>query len=200
MVGVEKSQLRRLSRLNVFSRWEVAELPKLLMPGEEVLAVLSGFYSSGTAILCVTSRRLLLVDKKIMRLSYEDMRFEAISDISFSQQALLASARFYIAGRNIQFRSWYRKELRILVQFVQDRMFESHNSQVREPEYNHYTNKRTPSQIMASSVEPMLETPETNQLKVAEIMNKPMEIPHHITERVARLQRAAKFVNELPNR
>ncbi len=192
MVGTPKSQMQRLSRLSLFSRWEVAELPKLLMPGEHVIAVLSGFYTSGTAILCVTSRRLLLIDKKITRLNYEDMRFEAISDISFSQQAFLASARFYIAGRNIQFRSWYRKELRILVQFVQDRMFEAHRPQGAETQQydHHFMNHRQSSQSapVLTQALPEAETP----------LNEPvMKTPIHLVERVARWQRAARYVGGL---
>ena len=205
MVGAPKSQMQRLSRLSLFSRWEVAELPKLLMPGEHVIAVLSGFYTSGTAILCVTSRRLLLIDKKFVRLNYEDMRFEAISDISFSQQAFLASARFYIAGRSIQFRSWYKKELRILVQFVQDRMFEAHENHPKEsqaPTYSHhFMNRRSPSQILqrttAQEQEDFSSTDTNNSTSEHMPLERPIEIPHHILNRVKRWQRAAKLVSEL---
>lgn len=117
--------LFKLSPFNIFSKMEVAELPKILMPHEQVLGIISGFYSVGTATLCVTSRRLLLIDKKLLRMSYEDIRFEAISEVNFSQQLLLASVKFYFAGRQVQFRSWYRRELRTLAQFTQNKMFEA---------------------------------------------------------------------------
>ncbi|MBP9738082.1 PH domain-containing protein [Candidatus Saccharibacteria bacterium] len=116
---------QRLSRLSYFSRLEVAELPKLLLPGEQVLVLLSGLYSAGTATLCVTSKRLLLIDRKWTRLSYEDIRFSAIIEVQFSQQVFLASVKFYYAGRELHFRSWYKPELRSLVHFVQGRMSSS---------------------------------------------------------------------------
>ena len=114
---------QKLSKLSYFSRLEVAELPKLLLPDEQVLVVLSGLYSAGTATLCVTSKRLLLIDRKWTRLSYEDIRFSAISEVQFSQQAFLASVKFHYAGRELHFRSWYKPELRSLVHFVQGKMF-----------------------------------------------------------------------------
>lgn len=116
---------RNLSRLNIFSRFELAEIPQLLLPGEEVLCMISGFYTAGTATLCVTSHRLLLIDKKFIRLNFEDIRFEAIREVSYSRQLLMASVKLYYAGRELQFRSWYRRELRTLAEFVQSKMFET---------------------------------------------------------------------------
>lgn len=206
MNGMRDIKMQRTTRLSFFSRREVAELPHLLMPGESVIAILSGFYTAGTAILCVTNRRLLLVDKKFVRLSYEDVRFEAISDISYSQQAMLASARFYIAGRNIQFRSWYKKELRTLVQFVQDRMFEAHQQVVTSSEqsYNHHfmnRKKATASPAQFSGVLSSERNQEEAQLaEEGSASNRvPQRIPRHIVDRVNRLQRAARFVSELPS-
>lgn len=206
MKGMKDIKMQRTTRLSFFSRREMAELPRLLLPGESVIAVLSGFYTAGTALLCVTNRRLLLIDKKFVRLSYEDVRFEAISDISYSQQAMLASARFYIAGRNIQFRSWYKKELRILVQFVQDRMFEAHQQVVvnSQQSYNHhFMNRRrkvdSPTQL--SGALSSAKNDEDNGLDSfgKDDQHAPQHIPRHIVDRVNRLQRAARFVGELPS-
>ncbi len=118
--------VQALTRLSFFSKREMIELPRLLLPDERILVVISGIYTAGTAILCVTSRRILLVDKKLLRSSFEDIRFESIKEVNFSQQALMASIRFFYAGREMQFRSWHKKELRILAQMVQQKMFEAH--------------------------------------------------------------------------
>ena len=115
----------KISKLDFFSNQELAELPKLLLPGENVLSVISGVYTSGTAILCVTSKRLLLIDKKLVRLNFEDIRFESISEVNYSHQLFLASLNLYYAGRNLQFRTWYKDALRTLAQFIQDKMFEA---------------------------------------------------------------------------
>lgn len=122
MIGRVK---KRFSRINLFTPFEMKELPNLLMPGEQVLGVLSGFYSAGTAVLCATTFRLLLVDKKVIRMNIEDIRYESISEIDYSQQLFIASTKLYFSGRELQFRTFYRRELRALAQFIQNKMFEA---------------------------------------------------------------------------
>lgn len=118
----------RISRISSFSHREVAEIPHLLMSGEEVLGMISGYYTSGTAVLCVTTRRLLLIDKKWMRLNFEDIRFESISEVNYSHQLFFASLHFFYAGRDLHFRTWHKQDLRDFAQIVQSKMFEARDS------------------------------------------------------------------------
>ncbi len=118
----------RISRISSFNHREVAEIPKLLMNGEELLGMISGYYTAGTAILCVTSRRLLLIDKKWMRLNFEDIRFESISEVNYSHQLFIASLHFFYAGRDLHFRTWHKQDLRNFAQIVQSKMFEARDS------------------------------------------------------------------------
>lgn len=115
---------KQIIRVDFFNSRELSEIPNLLMPDEQMLAVVSGFYTAGTAVLCVTSKRLLLIDKKLLRFSLEDVRFESIKEVNFSQQAFFASLKFFYAGKDMQFRTWHRRELRLLSQLVQEKMFE----------------------------------------------------------------------------
>lgn len=191
--------MQRISRLNFFTRREMAELPKHLTANEQVIAVLSGFYTSGTAILCVTNKRLIILDKKWVRLSYEDIRFEAISEVHFSQQAFLASARFYIAGRNVAFKSWYRGELRTLVQFVQDKMFESRHGGGATADYNHHIMKNITKGAPALGAQVIAEMPEADVVDARPVQSlySTVTMPKHVIERVQRYQRAARFVGDL---
>lgn len=118
----------RISRISSFSHREVAEIPHLLMSGEEVLGMISGYYTAGTAVLCVTTRRLLLIDKKWMRLNFEDIRFESISEVNYSHQLFFASLHFFYAGRDLHFRTWHKQDLRDFAQIVQSKMFEARDS------------------------------------------------------------------------
>lgn len=118
---------QQVVRVDFFNARELSEVSHLLMKGEQLLAAVSGFYTAGTAVLCVTSKRVLLVDKKMLRLSIEDVRFESIKEVNYSQQALFASLRFFYAGRDMQFRTWHRRELRSLSQIVQEKMFDVRN-------------------------------------------------------------------------
>lgn len=118
----------RISRISSFNHREVAEIPNLLMNGEELLGMISGYYTAGTAILCVTSRRLLLIDKKWMRLNFEDIRFESISEVNYSHQLFIASLHFFYTGRDLHFRTWHKQDLRDFAQIVQSKMFEARDS------------------------------------------------------------------------
>jgi hypothetical protein len=184
---------------------EMAELPKLLIPGEKVLGVISGFSHGNTVLLAVTSDRLLVVDKKWVRLSYEDIRYESINEVTYSQQGFLAGTKFYVMGRDFVFKSWYRKELRMLVQFVQDKMFELRPSTKTDTKKYGFRNHK-----QNQSLEPIMQAPEfkpedrtsEDMTQVISVMKKESEkiteIPKHITDRVARWQRAARFVGGLP--
>lgn len=183
----------RLSRLSFFTRMEMAELPRLLLPGEKVLGVISGFANSATVLLAVTSQRMLLIDKKWMHLSYEDVRYESINEVTFSQQMFLGSAKFYVMGKDILFKSWYKNELRMLVEFVQDKMFETRPATKADTKKYGYKEPK-----------PIMEAPTTRQEQnTQQVMEHMREvsvtptIPRHITDRVARWQRAARFVGDL---
>lgn len=121
----KSSPLIKIDFLTPFFTREIAEIPKLLMPGEELICAIGGFYSAGTATLCVTSERVLLIDKKLVRLSYEDIRFQSINEINYSHQMLLASLNLYLPARKLQFRTWYKNDLRALSQLIEQKMFES---------------------------------------------------------------------------
>lgn len=194
-----KQYPQKLSRLNFFSRLEVAELPKLLLPEEQVLGVISGFYAAGTAILCVTSRRLLLVDKKLLRMSFEDIRFESIKEVSFSHQMMLASVKFFYAGRTLQFRSWYGRELRILAQFVQHKMFEVRKKQ-EHPAHEalqYQTDLAEPIGAVDYSLEEPMPLPEATPSVAISSSSTQVnpQLEQYLSERIARWRKASKFID-----
>jgi hypothetical protein len=119
-------QKKSRTRMNVgfFNKREMRELPSLLVPEERVLAVVGGWYTAGFAVLCVTTHRVLLVDKKLVRLNFEDIRFDSLHEVNYSQEAFSASLRLFIAGRNMHFKSWRRQSLREVAQLIQEKMFE----------------------------------------------------------------------------
>ena len=180
---------RVLTRTNFFSKREMSELPLLLMPNERVLAVISGFYTAGTAILCVTTHRLLLVDKKMIRLSFEDVRFESIREVNYSHQAIMASVKFIYAGREMQFRSWYRSELRALAQLVQQKMFD-----IRDK--SHHKNSSLQDQVIQTAHEEPTTT-EPAQSQAIDFYASNETIEKYLTERIARWRRASRFVDTL---
>src|SRR5437868_7095679 len=82
--SVEK-QLKRIGfKANAWGRKEVAELPNIILPGEEIFECVNGIYEGGFALLLASDIRVLLVDKKPLNyLTVEDLRFEQINEIDY---------------------------------------------------------------------------------------------------------------------
>jgi hypothetical protein len=186
-----------LVRTNFFSKREISELPNLLMPGERVLAMISGIYTAGTAVLCVTTRRVLLVDKKMIRLSIEDMRFDSIKEVNYSHQAVMASVQFFYVGRSQQFefKSWHRNELRQLAQMVQQKMFD-----VTDRAQGRRTDSLQKQVKVAEGVTKVSEPEATKPVVPANSVGyygSNEDIEKYLSDRIARWRKASRFVDTL---
>lgn len=172
-----RSTPERISRVNFLNRREIGELPNLLTEGEQVLGIVGGFYTSGSAILCVTSKRLLLLDKKTIRLNFEDARIESISELNYSHNGFMAVVKVFMAGRELEFRSWYKHELRLLAQFVQHKMAEVRNHTQQFSDLGKQLDTASPAPLQYQA-NPQLEK--------------------YLSERIARWRRANRFIDNLP--
>jgi hypothetical protein len=105
-----------------FGRPEIRELTKILLPGETIAQCTNGYYEGGIALLVVTDHRLLLVDRKPMYLTIEDLRFDMISEIDFSHRLLNATVRIFSTNKSLMFTSWNHVRLRRLVEYLQHRV------------------------------------------------------------------------------
>lgn len=105
-----------------FGRPEIKELTKILLPGETIAQCTNGYYEGGIALLVVTDHRLLLVDRKPMYLTIEDLRFDMISEIDFSHRLLNATIRIFSTNKSLMFTSWNHARLRKLVEYLQHRV------------------------------------------------------------------------------
>lgn len=188
-VVAQEQFVQALVRTSFFSRREMAELPNLLMKDEQVLSVVSGFYTAGTAILCITSKRLLLVDKKFIRLSIEDIRYDSIREIDYSHQAMIASIRMHFSGRRVEFKSWHKNELRMISQQIQQKMFEVREKLHREPEAD--VAHAQEAKVLFEEV-----TPETSPAPVNQYRQDP-QLERYLQERIARWRQASRFVDTL---
>ena len=130
----------------------------LLLPGERLLHTVSGISDSGTAVLCLTNHRLLVVDKKLFRLSYEDISYGAIREISYSQQMFAAEAIFHISGRSLSFLSYNKKELYTIVVFVQHQVQSIHVMRSKsEGIFENYVDVQKPIQAMVEGTAPSMQ-------------------------------------------
>ncbi len=120
---------KRLKELNFsMSGWgkrEIEELPNILLPEEEIYELVNGIYEGGFALLVSTDVRVLLIDKKPMNyLTIEDLRFDMISEIDYSNRFFGAEINISTGNKNLNFRSYNQARLRKVINHVQHCMAE----------------------------------------------------------------------------
>lgn len=119
---------RRLAELGHHNRYlgraEVYELPHILSDNEEMLAVATGYYQNGFALLVATTYRLLLIDKKPFFLNMEDTRYDMISEVDFSNHLLDAAVSIRTINKTMVFKSIRQRKLRQITNFIQQKVME----------------------------------------------------------------------------
>lgn len=118
-----EEQLKKIGcNFRFWGRPEVRELQHILIEGETIAQAINGRYEGGFALLCVTDHRLLLIDKKPMFLTLEDIRFDMISEIDYSSRLLDGTITIMTPNRKLVFTGWNQGRLRILLNYVQQRI------------------------------------------------------------------------------
>jgi Bacterial PH domain len=125
-----ETQLRNIGCIfRFFGRPEVKELAKIIQPGETIAHAVNGYYEGGFALLVVTDQRLLLIDRKPMFLTIEDIRFDMIAEIDFNHRLLNATARIFSMNKTLVFTTWNHAKLRFLIDSLQHRVMQLRTGQ-----------------------------------------------------------------------
>lgn len=120
-----EEQLKRVGcNFRFWGRPEIRELANILMPDEIIAGCTNGRYEGGFALLCVTSHRLLLIDRKPMFLTLEDIRFDMISEIDYSARLMDSTIRVMTPNRTLAFTGWNQTRLRKILNYTQERVME----------------------------------------------------------------------------
>ena len=120
-----EEQLKRVGcNFKMWGRAEIRELSNVLMPEENIAQAVNGTYEGGFAMLVVTNYRVLLVDRKPMLLTIEDVRYDMISEVDYHNRLLGANVRVFTPMRNLVFSSWSTPRLRKCVNYIQQRVME----------------------------------------------------------------------------
>ncbi|HSX35878.1 MAG TPA: PH domain-containing protein [Patescibacteria group bacterium] len=118
----------QLKKIGCNFRWwgrpEIRELAKILMPDEIIAGCVNGRYENGFALLCATNHRLLLIDRKPMFLSLEDIRFDMITEMDFNARLMDSTVFIMTPNRKLSFSCWNRDRLREIMNFTQRRVME----------------------------------------------------------------------------
>jgi hypothetical protein len=120
-----EDQLKRIGcNFRFWGRAELRELANVLLPGETVEHCVNGSYEGGFALLAATDQRVLLVDKKPMYLTLEDIRYDMISEIDFNHRLLNSNVFICTPNKALRFVGYNQVRLRKLFHFVQTRVAE----------------------------------------------------------------------------
>ena len=137
-----EEQLKRVgSNFKFFGRPEIRELANILLPDEIIAGATNGRYEGGFALLCVTNHRLLLIDRKPMFLTLEDIRFDMIAEMDFSARLLDSTVRVITPNRTLVFNAWSHHRLRAILNYTQQRVME-----IRQPHLAHQFASTAPKQ------------------------------------------------------
>ncbi|HUB93113.1 MAG TPA: PH domain-containing protein [Verrucomicrobiae bacterium] len=120
-----EDQLKHVGcNFKLWGRSEIRELCNILMPDEKIAQAVNGSYEGGFAMLVVTSYRVLLVDRKPMLLTIEDVRYDMMAEVDFHNRLMGATVRICTPMRDLVFSSWSNLRLRRCVNYVQQRVAE----------------------------------------------------------------------------
>jgi PH (Pleckstrin Homology) domain-containing protein len=132
------------------NRGEIRELPKILLPDEEIYECVNGFYEGGVALLAATNVRVLLIDKKPFNfLTVEDVRFDMINEMDYSHRLMGAQISISVGSKNMVFRSYNQPRLRKLIGHVQHCIAEAKKKQTDHQEDQSQHLERINQQLQA---------------------------------------------------
>lgn len=147
MKEIERQLKENGATFTFISKPEIRELQHILMPYEQIKFCISGRYAGGFAIICATDLRLLLVDKKFMYLTIEDVRYDMVVEVDYGYRMIDATMSVVTPSKTLHFVSTKKLPLRQATNFIQQRVME-----VRQQQGMQYP--QSTEQIMAANLQP----------------------------------------------
>lgn len=160
---------KQLKAIGVNFTWwgkaEAGELEQVIIPGEQIMYCINGRYEGGFAMLCITNQRVILIDKKPLYLTIEDIRYDMISELDFDGRLLDATLAIYTPSKTLRFTALKVQLLRRATAYMQGRVIEL-RMQVSEPA------NRSMQRILAEPAVVELEHSATNPYTKVPLMMK----------------------------
>lgn len=111
----------------IWGSTEIAELPKMLMDGEQIVQAVNGYYEGGFGLLVATDLRVLIVDKKPFTMNVEDLRYEMITEVTYGARFITATMHISLPTRTVYFSSWSMERLHKAMRYVQQHVTDARN-------------------------------------------------------------------------
>jgi hypothetical protein len=101
---------------------EFKELPNILWEDEIIERVISGTYQSGTGLLLATNKRLIFIDKGLVKLRVEDFPFDKISSIQYATGIVLGKITVFTSGNRAEISNLTKSETRPFAEYARARI------------------------------------------------------------------------------
>lgn len=124
-IKIIEEQLKKIGcNFRFWGRAELRELANILLAVEQIHHCINGQYEGGFAMLCATDQRVLLIDKKPMYLTIEDIRFDMIAELDYNHRLVNSSLLICTPNKSLRFTAYNQHRLRQFYSFVQHRVME----------------------------------------------------------------------------
>lgn len=118
-----KAQIQKQSGISKFlGRREIKELPSILWEDEVIENMIQGTYNNGTGILVATNKRLIFIDKGLIKLSVEDFPYDKISTLQYKTGILLGNMTVFTSGNRAEIKNLAKNETKPFAEYVRARI------------------------------------------------------------------------------
>jgi len=109
-------------------------------------------------MLVATNQRVLLIDKKPLYLTLEDIRYDMMAEVDYNHRLMNASILIVTPSKTLRFVAYNNDRLRKLFHFVQQRVMEIRQHYQHLQEYQQYAQVPQPTPI-PEAIQAQLATP-----------------------------------------
>ena len=117
------SQIRNQSNMSKFlAKREVKELPSILWEDEIVENIVQGMYANNFGLLVATNKRLLFIDKGLIRLVVEDFPYDKITSLQYETGLVQGRIIVFVSGNRAEIRNIEKAAVKNFTEFVRARV------------------------------------------------------------------------------
>jgi hypothetical protein len=118
-----QKQIRNQSDLSKFlAKREIKELPSILWEDETVENIVQGMYVNHMGILVATNKRLLFIDKGLVKLKVEDFPYDKISSLQYETGWVSGKISIFTSGNRAEIERIDKKATKSFAEFLRARI------------------------------------------------------------------------------
>jgi hypothetical protein len=105
----------------LLGRKEIKELPAILWEDESVERLVQGTYENGIGVLVATNKRLIFVDKGMVRLRVEDFPYDKVTSIQYETGWVMGTITIFASGNRADIKNVAKELCKTFADYVRAR-------------------------------------------------------------------------------